>query len=378
LVGCSLADVVDDSDEFVGAVSLLARELDELACAHGDRALGWASGDGDAAAAAEVEKSFVAEHAEGAEDGVSVHAEHGGQILRGREPLARLCLAVCDCAADFRGDLFVEVGLGATVELAVQHDATYTSFIVATETTTALKLPLGLASARAGVVPLIKEARRRQRKRRLVLAVVVLAGATAGLALYATIGRGGGSAPAPRAGAPHARVPLYFPAMFGALVPTAPAHPLRTPTAAVAALVSGPRPAARAAGARSPFPAGTRSRGVNVSGRIATVALSGSRLANLATIPRVRLIASITFTLSSFPAIAAVRFTFHHRPWGIYDRAGHVIRTYGRPALPVLADCMRTVGRPIPRHRAGAPPTSPNTAAAHPLPLVLQCQPGLF
>jgi hypothetical protein len=234
-------------------------------------------------------------------------------------------------------------------------------------TTTTLKLPVGSASMRPWVLPLIREARLRQRKRRLVLALVVLAGATAGLALYATIGRGGGSAPSPKAGEPLARVPLYFPAMFGALVPTPPAHPLRTATGAVAALVSGPRPAARGAGARSPFPAGTRSSGVNVSGRLATVALSGSRLANLGTIARLRLVASITFTFSSFPTIAAVRFTYHHRPWGIADRAGHVIRTYGRAALPVLADCMRTVGRPPPRYRAGTAgrfPSAPTSRAA--------------
>jgi hypothetical protein len=245
-----------------------------------------------------------------------------------------------------------------------------------TGTTTTLKLPVGFALARARVLPLIKEARRRQRKRRLALAVLVLASATAGLALYATIGGGGGPAPGPRAGAP--RVPLYFPAMFGALVPTASANPLRTPTAAVAALVSGPRRADHAAGARSPFPAGTRSSGVNGSGRIATVALSGSRLADLGTIPRLQLIASITFTLSSFPAIAAVRFTYHSRPWGVYDRAGHVIRTYGRATLPVLANCLSTVGRPTPRYRAGTPSTFPNTGAALPLPLVLQCQEGPF
>ena len=55
------ADVFDDRYQLVQAVTVLATELDELACLqHDDTALG-CSRDGDASTATELEKSFVAE-----------------------------------------------------------------------------------------------------------------------------------------------------------------------------------------------------------------------------------------------------------------------------------------------------------------------------
>jgi hypothetical protein len=40
-------------------------------------------GDGDAAAAAELEQAFVSEESEGAQHGVGVDAENGGEVFRG-------------------------------------------------------------------------------------------------------------------------------------------------------------------------------------------------------------------------------------------------------------------------------------------------------
>ena len=58
------------------------------------------SGDGDAAAAAELEQAFVAELAECAQDGVGVDAEDGGKVFGRREAFAGLGFAVGDRAAD--------------------------------------------------------------------------------------------------------------------------------------------------------------------------------------------------------------------------------------------------------------------------------------
>jgi hypothetical protein len=56
-----LVDVLDDLDEFVGAVAVLAGVVDEFACFLDDGAAFGCAGYGDAAAAAEFEESFVAE-----------------------------------------------------------------------------------------------------------------------------------------------------------------------------------------------------------------------------------------------------------------------------------------------------------------------------
>jgi hypothetical protein len=50
--------------------------------------------DRDTSTTPELEKSLLAKDAERTEDGVDVHAQHGGKVLGGREPLARTRLAV--------------------------------------------------------------------------------------------------------------------------------------------------------------------------------------------------------------------------------------------------------------------------------------------
>ena len=102
-------EVFDDLDEFVGAVSVLACEVEELSSALDDRAAFRCAGNRDAAAAAEFEQAFVAELAEAAEDGVGVDAENVGEVFGGWESFAGLGFAVGDGAADLAGDLFVQV-----------------------------------------------------------------------------------------------------------------------------------------------------------------------------------------------------------------------------------------------------------------------------
>src|SRR5581483_1680383 len=103
------SELLDDVDELVGLVAVRACVVEELFCFFDEDTLLGRAGDGDAAAAPELEEAFVPELAEGAEHGVGVDAENVGEVFRGREPLAGLCLAVGDCTADLAGDLLVQV-----------------------------------------------------------------------------------------------------------------------------------------------------------------------------------------------------------------------------------------------------------------------------
>ena len=144
------------------------------------------------------------------------------------------------------------------------------------------------------------------------------------------------------AGATSARPMLYFLGNSGrTLVAATRVSAPKTPPAALAALVAGPDAAERAEGEESALPAATRVNGINVQAAAATVDLGGTGLTALRTIPRLRAIASVTYTLTSFPAIKAVRFTLNGRPWGVYNHAGRVIRNYRRGTLahPWLSAC---------------------------------------
>jgi hypothetical protein len=122
-------EVFDDLDEFVGAVSVLACEVEELSSALDDRAAFRCAGNRDAAAAAEFEQAFVAELAESAEDGVGVDAENGREVFGGWESFAALGFAVGDGAADLACDLFVQVEGVFVVELDISHSAMHYSSI---------------------------------------------------------------------------------------------------------------------------------------------------------------------------------------------------------------------------------------------------------
>src|SRR6476469_6687423 len=102
-------ELLNEADEFVGFVALGSSVVEELSCAFDEGALFGGAGDGDAAAAAEFEQAFVAQLAEGAQDGVGVDAENGGEVFGGWESFAGFRFAVGDGAADFARDLCVKV-----------------------------------------------------------------------------------------------------------------------------------------------------------------------------------------------------------------------------------------------------------------------------
>ena len=89
---------------------MVAGEVDEFLCSLDDGAAFGRAGDGDAAAAPELEQSLVAEQPQRTQHGVGVDAEDGGEVLGGREALSGLGFSVGDRASDLGGDLFVEVG----------------------------------------------------------------------------------------------------------------------------------------------------------------------------------------------------------------------------------------------------------------------------
>ena len=125
-----LSELLDDLDEFVGFVAVSAGVVEEVSRSFEDCAVLWCAADGDAAAAAEFEEAFVAELAEGAQDGVGVDVENGGEVFGGWESFAGFCFAVGDRAADLTGDLLVQIGRVCSVDLDIQHDAIHTSISV--------------------------------------------------------------------------------------------------------------------------------------------------------------------------------------------------------------------------------------------------------
>ena len=74
----------------------MAGELDEFSRSLDDGTALGRPGDRDAAAASELEQPLVAEQPQRTQHGVGVDAEDGGEVLGGREALARLGFSVGD------------------------------------------------------------------------------------------------------------------------------------------------------------------------------------------------------------------------------------------------------------------------------------------
>jgi|SRR5579862_3717133 len=88
------------------------------------------AGDGDAAAAAELEQSFVPKQAQRPKHRVGVDIEDGCEVFGGRESLSGFRFPARDRASDLAGDLFVEVGGVGAVDLDTQHGAIHNSATV--------------------------------------------------------------------------------------------------------------------------------------------------------------------------------------------------------------------------------------------------------
>lgn len=121
--------MLDDLHEFLDSIAVTTGEADKVLGLHDERASLGRRGDRDAAPAAELEQAFVPQLPEGAQDGVGVHGEHGGEIARRREPFARFCLAVGDRAANLGPDLLVELGRVVAADLDTEDGASDSSAI---------------------------------------------------------------------------------------------------------------------------------------------------------------------------------------------------------------------------------------------------------
>ena len=96
-------------------------ELDELAHARVELALLWRRDDRDAPAAADLEQPLVPKLPECAQDRVSVHLQHGGQVQRRRKPLARAGFSIPDRTANLGRYLLVQVCRLVSVQLDMKH-----------------------------------------------------------------------------------------------------------------------------------------------------------------------------------------------------------------------------------------------------------------
>jgi hypothetical protein len=96
-------------------------ELDELAHARVELALLGRRDDRDASTAPDLEQPLVPKLPKRPQDGVSVHLQHGGQVQRGRQPLARAGFSVRDRTANLGRNLLVQVCRLVSVQLDMKH-----------------------------------------------------------------------------------------------------------------------------------------------------------------------------------------------------------------------------------------------------------------
>lgn len=157
------------------------------------------------------------------------------------------------------------------------------------------------------------------RKRSIILLVTLAA--LAGLAASAD-------------GTPKAasKVSLYFLTSQGrTLLRVARSIQAPTPTAATRALLQGPTRSEQAKGAEAVVPKHhVRLLRISTHRGTATIALRGPSLVRLSTIPRLRVIASLTYTVTQFPSVSRARFKVDGRAWGVWSLQGTIIRNYRR------------------------------------------------
>jgi hypothetical protein len=181
---------LDDLNELLGPIALLASEFNKLLRAGNNSAAFSRSGDSDPTTAAELEQPLLAQQTQSAEDGVPVHTEHGCEVARRRQALARPCLTLGDGAPQLGSNLIVESQCLAAVDLDLEHGTRNTSFIPMT---------FPLAPSGPGLTSrlhaLIGEARRRARRRRARYGAFVLASLALAGGLFFQLHRGSEGTP---------------------------------------------------------------------------------------------------------------------------------------------------------------------------------------
>jgi len=123
-------EVLDDLNQLVDLVPVVARKPDKLLGLGNDRAAAGRAGNRDPAPASELQQSLVAQFPQGPEDGVRVDAECLREIARRRKAFSGLRLPVCDRPTDLPGDLLVQLHGRVTIHLDFSDGADHSSFIL--------------------------------------------------------------------------------------------------------------------------------------------------------------------------------------------------------------------------------------------------------
>jgi hypothetical protein len=115
--------ILDDADDLIAAEAVTHRVAHEGARLKHKLAACWRSRDGDPSTATDVEEAFLTQRSKRAQDGIRIHAEHGGEIARWRQPLPDAHLTIGDRASDGGCDLLVQVRRPGLVDLGIQNCA---------------------------------------------------------------------------------------------------------------------------------------------------------------------------------------------------------------------------------------------------------------
>jgi hypothetical protein len=106
--GWKSGQAFDEVDQFIAPVAMVAGEVEEFPRLCEYRPVPRRADDCDAAAASKLKQALVAQKPQRPKHSVGVDAADGSEVSCGREPLARLRLAVGDGATNRRSDLLVE------------------------------------------------------------------------------------------------------------------------------------------------------------------------------------------------------------------------------------------------------------------------------
>jgi hypothetical protein len=110
------SQVVQQCHKFVPPVPMGSGESDQLlGLGYHSASLG-CSGHHDRPSPPQLKKPLVSQHSQGAQHGVGVHSEHGGQILGLRNAVSGACLPFGDGPADIGSDLLMEQRLLSAID----------------------------------------------------------------------------------------------------------------------------------------------------------------------------------------------------------------------------------------------------------------------
>ena len=163
----------------VASVTLLAREVKEFADAREHCTLLRCAHDTHASTSSEIKQTFIAKNVQGPDHRVLVHAKHVGEINRRRQTFAGLCFALGDRAANLRGYLVVKGHRLVFIDSGFSHSTIRYSTIYEQRRKGGPMIisPSKHEALHTDTDPtelLIKEARRKARRRRLLVSAVGL------------------------------------------------------------------------------------------------------------------------------------------------------------------------------------------------------------